>query len=226
MHSEQKDIRNLLFGDRIRQLRKAKKLSIRDAAAQIGVDKSTLMRLEQGDTVSARVREKACLFFQIMAFDPLSRPLAAEFGSAFVNHLPESGQWQMVSKRGSQLGSVTNEDIQDPAERQRLGRYGLATSFYKSFQIRMMGTGVSASINEVYAINQEPHPKGDYCFIYCVKGSLKVVLKDEEFVVAEGSAAMFQSPGVKYFEPAKAVSDELLPVVCLFVDWPKLEIRH
>lgn len=221
--SGQLDIRNVLFGDRIRELRLARHLSIREAARDIGIDKSTLLKLEHGGAVGTKVRSKVCTFFGVVAYDPTERPLAAHHGKHYAVHLPDQARWQMISARLDPHSAIITESLQEDYERMRLGKYGLALSFFKSFQIRMVGTGVSASLNEIFAPLEEPHPAGDYCLILGIRGSLTVSTGDESFVVGEGGAAMFESCGSRRCAPTE---DSELPAVAIFVDWPRREITR
>ncbi len=213
-----RDLRLVIFGCRIKTLRERKKLSIREASAEMGVDKNTLMKMERGDSVRNDSREKVCRFYGMIPFDPVKREIAVEYGKHYTLHLPQKSVWYMVRPNYEMFTAETNDAIQDPRERLRLGRIGLVARFYCSMQLRMPRGRLAASQVELYQPTEIEEFGVGEAMLYVTRGAAKVTVGDESFVVQEGNAAVWDNTVSNCIEPAEPVGVMGYPPTMLFID--------
>ncbi len=211
------DVRLVIFGLRIRTLRERRGLSLRDASTAIGIDKNTLLKMEKGEDVRQSVREKVFSYFGMTPINPLNRPLAVEYGKNYALHTPATSLWYMVKPNIESQTAETTPEIQDPKERLRLGRSGLVSRFYRSFQLRMPEGMLSAGLVELYRRTEVNQTPGEV-MIYTLRGSVRVIVGDESFVITEGSAGVWNDSVPNYFEPATPVGVNGFPAEFLLID--------
>lgn len=192
-------------------------MSIRDASTAIGIDKNTLMKMERGVDVRQSVREKVFHFYGMTPIDPLARPLAVEYGAHYALHTPATSLWYMVRPNIEHLTAETTPEIQDAKERLRLGRSGLVSRFYRSFQLRMPDGVLSAGLVELYH-RTEIHQWPAEVMIYCLRGSVRITVGPESFVITEGSAGVWDNAIPNYYEPATPVGVNGFPAEFLLID--------
>ncbi len=211
------DLRLVIFGLRVKTLRERRGLSIRDASAEIGIDKNTLMKMERGEDVRQSIREKVFNFYGMTPINPLARPLAVEYGKHYALHTPATSLWYMVKPNIEGQTAETSPAIQDPKERLRLGRSGLVSRFYRSFQLRMPEGVLSAGLVELYH-RTEIHQWPAEVMIYALRGSVRVQVGDESFVISEGSAGVWDNSIANYYEPATPIGVNGFPAEFLLID--------
>ena len=97
-------------------------------------------------------------------------------------------------------GSEHLSDLNDGDERARLGKTGLQPFFTSVFANQLPnGTIRSPGLMELHQPSWfDKHP-GEEC-IYCLRGKVKMIVRDQEYVLGEGACLVFNA-----FEPHKYI---------------------
>lgn len=193
-------------------------MSLREAAARAGVSKNTILRLESGLPVRYESRRKLCAAYGIFCFDP-DHESGRVGGEGYALHPRASLKWHRAKLPGPGSDSVvaSADEYADPGERARQGRYGLANQFFAYFDCAFEHGHMRAGIFEVFGPSGTSSQNSGEAFVYAIRGSLLFTVGDESFLLAEGSAAIFDRTRPHHHEPAPDTRREDLPAVLLYV---------
>ncbi|AIE84438.1 XRE family transcriptional regulator [Fimbriimonas ginsengisoli] len=195
------------FGASMRRNRNLLGYTVRDLAELAGISKNTLLRVESGLPVQKATREKLCRALGMVPTDPASRRPGANEGAYYRLHTNADAVWYATKvNRNGEAESSTNERIGDPAERSRLGWYGLADNFGRPLRCRREGSRLIPFVVEVYRPSDiTADPSGER-FVYGLRGKVRVVVGEESFVLQEGEAATYDATQPNGLEPCDPVT--------------------
>lgn len=207
------------FGKRMREIRIRAGLSIRDVSLRAGVDKNTVMRLESGKPVRAESNDKICRTYGVLNIAPVHSETFREGGQGYGVFRKGQGNWYRMVVSDGEAPSVisTNEEMQTPTERIRQGRLGFANQFFKRISCDLPGGKLKAATFEVFGKSgfaSQPSGEG---FFMCLKGSIRVVVDEQEFILEEGDATIFDRRVKHMHEPAPSVQKQDLPCILLYL---------
>lgn len=179
-------------GTRLRERRLHLGLSTREVAEKAGITRQTLVRLESGNPCTAdtlhRIRAVLRVFVDdLIRADP---PLAY-----CVPHRPELSHWTNARSRTTYqkhgvIADPRHED--DPEERQRIGRLGFQPFFTYRFNSDLPGGLMNQSLMEIYEETWvDSHPGEEW--VYALRGRLRMRVRDQEFLLEEGGAIVFDA---------------------------------
>lgn len=212
------------FGERIRQLRKAQRLSIRDVAERTDLDKNTILRVEHGLGVRESTRLKLCDLFGVLRFPVGASSSPTELGTHYAKHLPELESWFRLQLKDAQDPSdlIDSVDIQQRGERQRLGSLGFATQFVKRLGIDRPNANLRAAIFEVYGSSGWSRQTSGEAFVFVLRGAIRFHVGSETFILEEGGAAVFDRRADHMHEPLAPTARGELPPLLLYLqsDFP------
>jgi transcriptional regulator with XRE-family HTH domain len=186
-------------GARLRDLRHARHVSIRALAKIAGVDKNTVLRVERGDPVSAKVLNSVCAALNTV----LPQMTAPVHETSNVSHFKTSSDnWCIVfNTLKSKSGLPDFTQVGDPVERQRLGGLGFVYGFMQNHECSIVNGMLQAAVIEVYEPYRIPatHPGEE--FLMCLSGKVKVRVGEDSFVLSNGDSVTFRSDLPHNYEP-------------------------
>jgi transcriptional regulator with XRE-family HTH domain len=185
------------LGARIQRVRIKQDLSVRELAERAGVNKNTVLRLEKGLTPSYATLNRVC-----------------EALGVHVAQLtqPEPDERETISLHARALE----------------GREPLASDesvLLSSLKCRLPGGRINAAIMELYTDSSESsnHPGEE--FVFCLRGTAKLLVAGRPYVLSEGDAASFWCTEKHTYGVAEGADEEKLPVILLTV-WVDTREEH
>lgn len=187
-----------MIGGSAKALRIARGLSIRQLAQKAGIDKNTVLRLERGYPVSAKVLGKVCIALETALSSLTSRAQAPELVRVFRG---DEANWVTVIQRAEARGHLPNAtSVPESAERERYGRMGFTCGFLMTHACTIANGKLLAAIYEIH------HPWNDAIrhageeFVYCLQGDVQVTVDGERHLLHEGDSMSFDSSLLHNFE--------------------------
>lgn len=201
------DIESLrLIGESMRRNRALLGLSVREAADRAGISKNTVLRLEAGMPVQKASLVKLSRAYGMVPIDQTEKRQKSVEGQHFRFQPADLAVWYATRLNADgQAESFTNPEVQDEAERNRLGWYGLASHFGQPYRIRRENSRFIAFSVEVYRPSDVTADPSGERLIFGLKGSVRVHVGDESFEVGEGEAAAYDATLPHWIEPATPV---------------------
>jgi transcriptional regulator with XRE-family HTH domain len=200
-------------GARLRELRHARHVSIREVARIAGVDKNTVLRIERGEPVSAKVLNNVCSALNTV----LPQMTAPINETSNVSHFQTTAEnWCIVvNTQTSRSGLPDFTQVSEPAERKRLGGLGFVYSFMQNHECAITNGTLQAAVMEVYNAYKIPasHPGEE--FLMCLSGKVKVHVGEDRFVLSEGDSVTFRSDLPHNFEPIESDVAGLAPKILM-----------
>lgn len=185
------------LGDRVRRLRNAQGLSIREVADRAGISKTSLMRLERG----GRARPTTLLAVCNVLGVHLNRVVEPDGGGLqlVAVHRRRDDRWHDLRDFGS--GPLGGDDRPvDAAERRRCAEAGGAIPLCM-LQSRLPDSAVFPSVLELFGPTaSRRHPGLE--FVYVLSGRLELHVGDAVHELAEGESAAFRSAEDHRYAPA------------------------
>lgn len=187
------------IAENIRLMRQLLHVTQTELATRAGVDRTSVQRLERGNSIRASTLRKICLGLGVN-YGEISR-LRLAYGppadQSCVRHRPEDVVWHTLTDKRTRIPEDSKERIQDSAERRRLGSLGLVGRFrtYLNF-IMMDGPGVF--FMEIYG-RQDDYRHTDAgsvyedWIMYCIRGNVLLWQGETSELLSEGSAIGFRS---------------------------------
>jgi transcriptional regulator with XRE-family HTH domain len=178
-------------GQRLRELRHARQISIRELARLANVDKNTVSRIERGEPVSAKVLNSVCAALNTV-LPQLTAPLSDDSN---VSHFQTSSDnWCIVfNTQKSRSGLPDYARVADPGERRRLGGLGFVYGFMQNHECSITNGTLQAAVVEVYGAYRIPasHPGEE--FLMCLSGKVDVQVGEEHYILGQGDSVTFRS---------------------------------
>lgn len=191
-----------VIGDRVRRVRTSMGLSIRDVAAQSGLSKTSVVRLEQGGTCRAGTLIRVCDVLGLHV-DGLRQSGAGE--DVIAIHRAGDDRWY-------DLGDVAGAPL-PPGNRARAGEAGreavaVAVDLLRS---RLPRGRVLPTILEVRRGSEvRSHPGEE--FVYVLSGRLRLTVGATTAVLEEGESVCFLSGEPHAYAPAGRAPARVLSV--------------
>lgn len=180
-----------MVGPRLRRLREARHLTLRELADRVGVSKNTILRIEHGLPIGEAILHRICDNLQTI----LPNLLVSEenWNRPFRVHRKENGQHRLCFTRPKAPARYKDFDVIEPsAERTRLGRLGFASGFLHNFDLPLAGGRMHSAIVELYGEQDRPgYRHSGEEFVYCLSGLLRLTVADDTVDLEPGDSAMF-----------------------------------
>ncbi len=178
-------------GQRLRELRHARHISIRELARTADVDKNTVLRIERGEPVSAKVLNSVCAALNTVL--PQVTAPVTEMSNA--SHFQTSAEnWCIVfNTMRSRTGLPDYTQVADPMERKRLGGLGFVNGFMQNHECAITNGTLQAAVIEVYGAYARPASHAGEEFLMCLTGKVDVRVGDEHYILAAGDSVTFRS---------------------------------
>jgi transcriptional regulator with XRE-family HTH domain len=206
-----------LAGPRVRQLREARKLSIRDLAARVQVSKNTLLRLEQGEPIAEPLFVRICNALQTVPPNLLQSE--ADWQLPYRAHRAADASW-LIAFRREKAPSVLQDfaPVMGEAERMRLGSLSFVTGFLQSMDCKIRDGKLQAAVLELYGDQERAgfRHSGEE-FVYCLQGRLKLTINSETIILEQGDSATFRSGYRHRYESDLPVGPGVEPTRMLMV---------
>jgi transcriptional regulator with XRE-family HTH domain len=202
----------------VRDLRRKRGLSIRDLATKAGVSTNSVLRVERGLPTTLKVREKVANALTVtverLSLTDCIHPSPYAFHSlAATRWMPRGDLRRGQAKAGG------DGFVDCPAERRRLGRTGLVTSFMGILRCGLEEGRTLNALLELYGPPAElsQHPGEE--FVYCTQGRVRLRIGDDFQLLGPGDSATFLAEIPHAYEPLEGDPAILL---CVCMDAPGL----
>lgn len=189
-----------IAGRRIRERRLRLDLSVSQLADRCRLTRQTISKIESGAPFKYPTLRRL-QFVLGLYWEDLVRP---EPDCDFANFYdPESERWRPAYSKSRYTNFKASEepiDGDNAEERNRLGTTGLQPFFSNVFGNHLPGGTIrSPGMMELYQPSWFDQHPGEEC-IYCLRGKVKMIVRDREFILTEGACLVFNA-----FEPHKYV---------------------
>lgn len=207
-----------VFGRNVQSFRKLLGLSIRELAERAGVSTRTIVKIEAGKGCTPKSEHKVALGLNVFVGRLWDESLLSTADERVISN--QDGRWFFVSlddatryltwlQRAESADANARvrsdpDEIQDPAERQRLGGAGLSRGF-----VRTCGNAFGAGFfllneGEIYGPDFTPPDPSNYPYIFiCTSGSLKFSIRDKTYVLNAGESIVYEGKHGQELEPWK-----------------------
>lgn len=206
-----------LVGPRVRKLREARGLTLRELAIRIGMSKNTLLRLEQGLPIAEPLFLKLCDALQTVPPNLLATE--EEWVLPYRVHRGGDAPWRIAFRRAKAPARLQDFAVAgDEAERSRIGGLSFVTGFLQSLDCNIREGKLQAAVLELYG-NQEKagfRHSGEE-FVYCLHGRLKLSISTHTLILEEGDSVTFWSRYRHRYESDLSPTDPLGPTKMLMV---------
>lgn len=206
------------YGEMMKGLRHRAGLTIREAAEMAGINKNTVLRIEAGQEARRSSRHKLCAAYGIFSLEPDSMPDVI-LGEHFATTVPDGLRWHRAKLVDPESPSEVSysQEMQNQAERLRQGRLRFADQFFTRLDCERSGARMKSGLFEVFGPSGFAVQRSGEAFVFMMKGAMRFVVGDEEFILGEGMAATFDRRIRHMHEPAPTVPSNELPVIMLCV---------
>lgn len=186
-----------VLGDRIRRIRVRQKLSIRDLATAAGMSKTSVVRMEAGESFRASTLLRACEALSIHVERLAS--LSDDAAEPYMVHRRSDDRWlDMADTAGRQLLGVDRP--LSPNEREEAASNGVTVPVCL-IKSRLDGGSVLPSIIEAYSKSPgRSHPGEE--FLYVLSGRARIEIGPDVIELDEGEAVTFWSAEPHSYAPA------------------------
>jgi transcriptional regulator with XRE-family HTH domain len=209
------EIERRLAGIRLQEVRKRARLTIRDVARATGLDKNTIMAIEQGRRTRLQSRNKLYAYYGVL---PVGPPIQAFQATPFAVQAPGDSKWVRLRLTDGSYSSVIIEDKPiGSSERHWMGLHGLASQYMRRLNCDRAGGRFKAAIFEVYASSGWSSQSSGEAFVFALRGSFLFRIGSDQFELHEGCAATFDRTVPHMHEPLYPISESSPPPVLLYV---------
>lgn len=202
----------------MRSLRSNAHLSLRTASERSGVDRNTILRVEKGLPCRDQTRAVLCATYGVFNVHP-SQVKVRQDGVGYAVHRAELAWWHRtrVAEATAPSEISSSEEMQEPAERNRQGIYGLANQFFTKLECDREAGSLKAALLEVYGTSGISQQVSGEAFVFVVKGQLTFTIGADSFELGEGEAATFDRTVPHMHAPASTMNRTTLPAILLYV---------
>jgi transcriptional regulator with XRE-family HTH domain len=212
-----KDSRTIAYN--VRALRSLMGFTQSQLAAKAGLTLATVYRIETGDVFPhRRTLERICKVLHVEIGDlNLPEPLTKSDDVPFVIHRSADQVWTTLDDHRAHVPPDNLTQIQNPAERLRLGRSKLVAAFNVGMNF-VMPKGPGLAVDEIHA-DREYGGSMTYrdCIRYCLRGEVLVTIGDCTYTLGEGDAIGYSNDLVFHMAPAHPLGPHDLPPLVLWV---------
>lgn len=216
-----------VFGRNVRAFRTLRQWSIRDLAAHSGISAKTIVKIERGEGCTVRTERKIGLGFNVyvgrlwdssLLSDEPQRVIRHEQGRWFFADIEDAAQYHRRLVTSEERLRSDPDEIQDEAERHRLGYAGLSKAFVKA-----MGGGLSTGYfqynqGEYFGRDYTPPDGTAYTYLcICLRGGVRFGIRDGFSELKEGDAVVFEGNDGHWIEPLEPVTPAKPPPLIQFL---------
>lgn len=204
-------------GPRVRQLREARKLTIRELADRVGISKNTLLRLEQGFPIAEPLLIRICNALQTIP--PNLFVAESDWTLPYRVHRGGDSPWRIAFRRQRAPSRYQDFEAVDPeAERVRMGNLGFVTGFLHTMDCTLRNGKLQAAVVELYGDQERNgYRHSGEEFVYCLQGRLKFTISSHTLILEPGDGVTFWSRYRHRYESALPVAEGVEPTRMLMV---------
>lgn len=186
-----------VLGDRIRRIRIRQKLSIRDLAAAAGMSKTSVVRMEAGESFRASTLLRVCEALSIHVERLAS--LSDDSAEPYMIHRRSDDRWLDMADTGGRVLLGADRPL-SPDERRDAALNG-DTVPVCIIRSRLDGGSVLPSIVEAYSKSPvRSHPGEEFLFV--LSGRARIEIGPDVIELEEGEAVTFWSAEPHSYAPA------------------------
>jgi len=204
-----------VFGRNVRAFRTLRRWSIRDLAARSGISTKTIVKIERGEGCTVRTEQKIALGFNVyvgrlwddtLLSEEPQRVIRSQQGRWFFADIDDAARYHRRLVTSEERLRSDPDEIQDEAERHRLGYAGLSRAFVKA-----MGGGMSTGYfqynqGEYFGRDYTPPDGTGYTYLcICLRGGVRFAIRDCVSELGEGDAVVFEGSDGHWIEPLEPV---------------------
>lgn len=223
----------------MRAFRALRGWSVRDLSQRSGVSTKTIVKIERGDGCSIRTEQRIAVGFTMYVGRLWDRNLLSQEKERVVRD--GEGRWffgdvrdaEAYLRRRSRSAPDAGEErlrsdpdeIQDRAERHRLGRAGFSPCF-----VQVLGGSIESgyfqyNLAEVFARDHTPPESAHFTYLCAVlRGSVRFGTRGKEFEMHPGDSIVFVGSDPYWVEPLSPLGPSDPPPFIQFVCLSLLEI--
>ncbi|MBI1333229.1 MAG: cupin domain-containing protein [Armatimonadetes bacterium] len=205
-----------MIGERIKDLRIARGLSVRDLAALAKVDKNTVLRVESGKPVTYKVLHRVCECLNTVPPNLTTGPKAGKEKPIRI-HRHDDRKWIITfNMKGSKTGLPDFSLVPDQSDRTYFWEQQYVSGVLQSHDCALAGGRLQAAVLEVFMPMHKGASHAGEEYVYCLRGDVKVTIGTEATVLHTGDSVTFDSSLEHNFAPVD-VEDGVLPPQILMV---------
>lgn len=221
-----------MFGRNVRALRGLRGWSIRELATRCGLSTRTVVKIESGRGCSVKSELQVArglnsyvgrLWDPSLISDAPERVVLKGDGRWFFSNVEDASQYHSRIRRTS-FDDPTHrfrgdpDEIQEEAERLRLGRAGLSRCFVKISGGVLTGGYFQFNEGESYGPDLKQEDYTNFTFlVVCTKGALEFSIRGRTHRLEEGESVVFVDDDASMLSPARSVNPEDLPCKFYFL---------
>lgn len=182
-----------LAGPRVRKLREARGLTLRQLADRINISKNTLLRLEQGSPIAEPLFLRVCDALQTVP--PNLLVPEESWTLPYRVHRQSEAPWRIAFRR-EKAPAVFKDfaPVEPEAERKRIGNLSFVTGFLQSLDCSIHGGKLQAAVVELYGDQEKAgYRHSGEEFVYCLQGRLRLTISTHVLILEPGDAVTFWS---------------------------------
>ncbi|OJU61422.1 MAG: hypothetical protein BGO01_04875 [Armatimonadetes bacterium 55-13] len=227
---EERDL--MVFARNVRAFRALRGWGVRELSERAGVSTKTILKIERGEGCTIRTEQKIALGFGAyvgrlwdpdLLSDERERLIRRDEGRWFFAAVEDAEQHlRRLIQAQPELAETRlrsdPDEIQDEAERHRLGHAGLSRGFVKT-----MGGGMSAgyfqyNLGEFFSRDVTPPDAFGYTYVcHLLRGGLRMSIRGRVFEMEQGDSVVFQGDDEYWLEPSVPVPVGEKPPMVHFV---------
>jgi len=221
-----------VFARNVRAFRALRGWSIRDLSARSGISTKTIVKIERGEGCTIRTEQKIALGFAAyvgrlwdskLLTDEPQRVIRKEHGRWFFIEVADAENYHRRLYKS--LGDVPEErlrsdpdEIQDEAERHRLGHAGLSRGFVKAMGGGMASGYFQYSVGELFGYDYTPEDPLGYTYLCIVeRGTIRFSIREQVYQLKAGDSIAFQGDACYWMEPWEPLAPTDLPPFIRFM---------
>ncbi|MFZ4508880.1 MAG: helix-turn-helix domain-containing protein [Fimbriimonas sp.] len=204
-------------GPRIRRLREARGLTLRELAVRVDVSKNTLLRLEQGLPIAEPLFVRVCNALQTIPPNLLVSD--EDWSLPYRVHRAKEAKWRVAFRKTKSPSTIVDfEVVEEASERDRIGNLGFVTGFLQSLDCSIRGGKLQSAVVELYGNQERPgfRHSGEE-FVMCLQGRLKLSISSHTLLLEPGDSVTFWSRYRHRYESDLPVKAGIEPTRMLMV---------
>jgi transcriptional regulator with XRE-family HTH domain len=221
-----------VFGRNVRAFRALRGWGVRELAARSDLSTKTIVKIEKGELCTSKTEQKIAAGFgtylgrlwdpNLLSDEP-QRVIRSTEGRWFFAAIEDADKYyQRLVKSQPELAEERlrsdPDEIQDEAERHRLGHAGLSRAF-----VRTMGGGLATGYyqyNQAEMFSKDITPPDGFGYTYVcfvLRGDLRMEIRGKTFELHGGDSMVFDGGTYYSFEPLHPLSPSEPPPMMQFV---------
>lgn len=217
-----------VFARNVRAFRMLRRWGVRELSARSGVSTKTIVKIERGESCSIKTEVKIALGFAVylgrlwddrLLSSERERVIRQDEGRWFFCEISDAEKYhrRMLGTHEERMRSDPDE-IQDEAERHRLGHAGLSRGFVKTLGGGMASGYYQYNQGEFFSRDYTPPDGLNYTYIcICIRAGVRFGIRDKPHELREGDSIVFQGDDDYWIEPLVPVPAHEKPPLVHFI---------